>query len=270
LRPVVWILERAAFRDAHESTRDAVLAAGHRAEEWRDEWWSEGRWPRFEDAAVVFHGSLGNAHRIHEQLPWRPGAYCDTAAFHCSAWYPRAAEWLLHREWRVVRASDLVETPSSVLDELGRPSSLFVRPDSPLKPFGGRVLSSSSISLKALDHGLYYEDSTIPVVVAPVRSIAREWRYVVVGREVVTGCVYAPVRSRVSRDDDEPSWRFAADVAARMVPPEDVYVMDVCEADGELRLLELNPFGGADLYACAIDAVVATVAERAQGHGKFG
>ena len=28
--------------------------------------------------------------------------------------------------------------------------------------------------------------------------------------------------------------------------------MDVCEADGRLWLLELNPFSGADLYACAV------------------
>ena len=35
-----------------------------------------------------------------------------------------------------------------------------------------------------------------------------------------------------------------------------VYVMDVCEADGELKLLELNPFSGADLYACDRRSIV--------------
>ena len=32
--------------------------------------------------------------------------------------------------------------------------------------------------------------------------------------------------------------------------------LDVCECGGELRLLEVNPFGGADLYACDPFAVV--------------
>lgn len=36
-------------------------------------------------------------------------------------------------------------------------------------------------------------------------------------------------------------------------------MLDVCEADGRLRLLELNPFSGADLYACDRREVVATV-----------
>jgi hypothetical protein len=39
--------------------------------------------------------------------------------------------------------------------------------------------------------------------------------------------------------------------------------MDICEADGELRLLELNPFSGADLYACRLDDVVAAVSAAA-------
>jgi hypothetical protein len=35
--------------------------------------------------------------------------------------------------------------------------------------------------------------------------------------------------------------------------------MDVCEADGQLWLLELNPFSGADLYACNCQDIVAAV-----------
>jgi hypothetical protein len=39
--------------------------------------------------------------------------------------------------------------------------------------------------------------------------------------------------------------------------------MDVCEADGALWLLELNPFSGADLYFCPATAVVAAVSDAA-------
>src|SRR3954447_10960778 len=65
---------------------------------------------------------------------------------------------------------------------------------------------------------------------------------------------------------DDPSglpWAFASQVAEHLDPPEDVYVMDVCEVDGQLRLLELNPFSGADLYACDCHAVVAAVTRAA-------
>jgi nucleotidyltransferase/DNA polymerase involved in DNA repair len=49
--------------------------------------------------------------------------------------------------------------------------------------------------------------------------------------------------------------------AASLNPPEEVYVMDVCEADSKFWLLERNPFSGADLYACSPDDVVAAVSE---------
>lgn len=45
-----------------------------------------------------------------------------------------------------------------------------------------------------------------------------------------------------------------------MEPPEPIYVLDVCLSESGLKLLELNPFSGADLYACDADAVVRTVA----------
>ena len=38
---------------------------------------------------------------------------------------------------------------------------------------------------------------------------------------------------------------LAAEVARELDAPAEVYVLDVCEADGALHLLELNPFGGA-------------------------
>jgi hypothetical protein len=101
-------------------------------------------------------------------------------------------------------------------------------------------------------------------VAAPVRAIGREWRYVVVDQAVVAGSAYAAA-GRAARADDpagEP-WAFAAAIAAKMTPPERVYVLDVCEADGRLWLLELNPFSGADLYACAGGDVVAAVSRAA-------
>ena len=35
------------------------------------------------------------AAQIDAELPWTPGSYCQVEAFHCSAWYASAANWLL-------------------------------------------------------------------------------------------------------------------------------------------------------------------------------
>jgi hypothetical protein len=87
------------FPESEGAMRRAVGDAGLRAVAWDDAWWSGRNCPRLEDHAVVFHGSLGNADRIRREVAWRPGAYCRTEEFRCSAWFPRAAPWLLHRSW---------------------------------------------------------------------------------------------------------------------------------------------------------------------------
>jgi len=259
MSPMAWVLETEVFPDSHRGLRDAVIRAGHQAISWKDEWWDNDGWPRLSEQRVIFHGSLGNASRIARELPWSPGAYCDTDAFHCSAWYPRAADWLLHDSWLLLPARELVTGGDAVLQPLGNPSRLFVRPDSPLKPFSGRVVDSAGLTLEALDFGFYFDDSELPVIVAPVRSIEREWRFVIVGPNVVAGSSYEP-EGRVSGGSaPEEAAAFARTVASRIERPQDVYIMDVCTSGGSMRLLELNPFSGADLHGCDRTAVVNAV-----------
>jgi hypothetical protein len=261
---LTWVLESSVFADGHAALKDAVAAAGHRVIEWQDDWWAERRWPELGDVAVVFHGSLGNAARIARELPWRPGSFCDEEAFECSAWYPRVVRWLANHRYEFMAANELAADPEWAFEEVGNPAAIFVRPDSPLKPFAGRVLGRERVTLAALDHGFYYDDPALPVVVAPARAIGREWRYVVVDCRVVAGSAYeAAGREARPETPTGAAWDFAARVARLLLPPERVYVMDVCECDGELCVLELNPFSGADLYACNATDVVAAVSAAA-------
>ena len=196
---------------------------------WDDEWWSSREFPTFSTSLSVFHGSLGNAARIVSELPWQPGAFCRTAALACSAWYPSAKEHLAHRAWRIVPADQFVGATEVVLSSLGLRGQFFVRPDSPLKPFSGRVLDVEDLSLAALDHGFYYEDPSIRVVVAPIIEVEREWRFVVVGGRVVAGSGYeADGRSESVCIDGGEAWTHAQRVATSISPPELAYVLDVC------------------------------------------
>ena len=100
------------------------------------------------------------------------------------------------------------------------------------------------------------------MVVAPARRIGREWRFVVVDRTVVAGAGYrADGRRGAGGVTGGVAWDYADRIARQMDPPEAVYVLDVAEVDDRLGLLELNPFSGADLYDCDLDAVVAAVAD---------
>ncbi|MXG88409.1 ATP-grasp domain-containing protein [Nocardioides flavescens] len=253
----VWLLEREVFADEHERLATAAEAAGDRVVRWRDEWWSDGRWPELGAGPVVFHGALENADRVHRERPWSPGAFCATERFACSAWWPQVADLLVAERHAVTTVAQLVaEGPP---EEFG--PRVFVRPDSALKPFSGRVLDRDAVNAAALDHGFYYDDERLPVVVTPVVDVGEEWRFVVAGGEVVAGSGYvADGREQAgSLGAGHPAWAYAETVVARLSAPEPVFVVDVCETPRGLRLLELNPFSGADLYDCDRGAVVAAV-----------
>ncbi len=70
----IWVFEPGMFVDTRSAYEKAVRSLGHVVEDWDPDWWINGRWPRHEGEAVVFRGSLGDAHCVCAELSWRPGA----------------------------------------------------------------------------------------------------------------------------------------------------------------------------------------------------
>ncbi len=260
-KQVAWVVEPDAFSESYSEVCEAIRGTGQPLIRWKDDWWSTKAFPDLSEHLVIFHGSLGNADRIVKETPWTPGAFCATEAFRCSAWYERAKQWLLLKRWVFTTVEDFVADPETIAGHLAKEGKIFVRPESPLKPFSGRVRTLEGLTLEDLDYGFYYEDASIPIVVAPVAEVGREWRFVVADQRVVAGSEYeANTRSARLEKEDIP-WQTAQKIAAGLEPPELVYVMDLCESGDELRLLELNPFSGADLYGCEAEKVIRDVSK---------
>lgn len=258
---VHWLLERDVFGEGAPPLLEAARRAGHGVTIWRDEWWASGRFPEIDDEQVVFHGSLGNAARIAALGRWTPGAYCDVERLRCSAWYPAAARWRLNDRhvWTSVR--ELCERSFAIVQSLGGDlREVFVRPDSPLKPFSGRVVALEGLTPERLDHGFYYEDLDLPIVVAPVTIVHEEWRFVVVRGKVVAKSGYQAMGRRSMSGPVPTEVTVLAETIARELPaPEPAYVLDLGRTDVGLRLVELNPFSGSDLHGCARDTIVEAV-----------
>ncbi|MDJ0946311.1 MAG: ATP-grasp domain-containing protein [Kiloniellales bacterium] len=254
---LTWVLEAEVFDDRHEGLQAAARAAGQDVLAWDDIWWSNGAWPRLFDQSVVFHGSLGNADRVRRSLPWRPGAFCNTEAFRCSSWYRQLPDGLLNRRHAFTTVRQFCDDPESHFEALACADAVFVRPDSALKPFSGRLLTRGEVSPKALDHGFYYDELDLPIVLAPPRTVEQEWRLVVVDGVPVAGSAY-DAEGRCGRSTGVPSevFLFAENAGKRIAVGDRVYVIDICLTNDGLSVLELNPFSGADLYLCDRDRVV--------------
>lgn len=246
-----WVIEEEVFGEDALTRR--ARERGLEVLGWRDTWWET---PPALSGPTYARGSLGWAARVTREMGWRPGPMCDPDAFACRTWYPQVEDALLTRAHVFTTVEALCRDAARVAEELGAGSKLFVRPDSPLKPFSGRVVDVWGLTPGHLDHGFYYEDVGLPVVASPVVEVEAEWRFVVVGGEVVAGSGYV-AEGRATRDGDaSQAWSYAQALAGRLEAPARVYVLDVARTPRGLGLVELNPFGGADLYGCDPDAVL--------------
>ena len=258
---ITWIIESNIYDDNDARLVEAAKAQGHEIIRWDDQWILRNKFPTPLNSFIVFHGSLGNASQITSQTNWKPGAFCTTENLHCSAWYPDCKDWLIHKKWSSTTVSEFVENPGLIFEKIEAEGSVFVRPDSPLKPFSGRVIQKGSVSLKALDYGYYYQDKNLPIIVAPLSVIGKEWRFVVIKKQVIADSAYtAESREESGYISSGKEWDYAQVIANNITSPDDVYVLDLCESEGAYKLLEINSFSGADLYACDRTSIVESMA----------
>ncbi|MGF1528897.1 MAG: ATP-grasp domain-containing protein, partial [Candidatus Competibacterales bacterium] len=256
---ITWIIEREVFADGDGRLIEVARSRGHRIMYWQEAWRLQDDYTPLTDAVVVFHGSLNIAALIKDKTPWTPGVYCNLNAFEFAHWSAMCADVVVNKQWLLTTVRDLVESPEVIFATLGVEDRLFVRPNSALKPFSGRVVERKHLSYRVLDCGLYYDDIYLEVIVAPVVPLGREWRFVVAKDRVVAGSGYTLGRFSQGTLFSGREWDFAQTIAERIIPPDDLYVLDVGESMGSMALVELNPFSGADLYDCHREDVVHAV-----------
>lgn len=129
--------------------------------------------------------------------------------------------WLLHKKWIFTNVAEFIVEPERYLEEIGSPQSFFVRPDSPLKPFSGRVIQREKLSFEALDYGFYYDDKYLPIIITPASEIGQEWRFVIAGQEVIASSAYE-ASNREEADSGCPSEvaGYVGKIAKTLVPPD--------------------------------------------------
>ena len=253
-----WIIERQAFKDNHELLAQALQENDIDFIDWNADWAFDNRFPKLTNQTVIFHGSLGHAAMIVQKGLWNPGAFCNVEAFTCTAWYEQASKWLFQQNWQVSTVQKFVGSPDVILENIGEP--FFVRPNSPLKPFSGRVLTKERLSLEALDFGFYYDDPAEEIIICSAQDVLEEWRFVICNQEVVTGSGYlADNRKAFNRSWAGKPLELAKEIAKELSVADPVYILDICNSKDGLKLLELNPFSGADLYGCDRTKIITSI-----------
>lgn len=257
---MTWIIENEAF-----SGGDILLLAlksmGKNVILWDDNFWTTKEYMSFPKDSI-FHGSLGNASRISKELNFISGSLCDEDGFSYFFLFENYNNYLLNKNVVFATISELMQN-----SEIARglhSEKLFARPDSPLKEFSGRIIPAENLTPAHFDYGFYHENINLPIVLAPLKPIEKEWRFICINHQIITGCEYVADGRKggrtINSESREGAFVFAQKIADERKQKDFAYVIDVCSSDGKLYLVEMNPFSGADFYHCDAKKIIEALA----------
>jgi hypothetical protein len=209
------------------------------------------------DACVIFRGTLTLMRHLEGTRRWRPAGWCEFDRLACSTYYAHFGSFMLNREYALLPYAETVRLSESLFARYGRDGRIFIRPDSVDKSFTGMVIDAPGFNNRFRPNSF---DPTLPVLVARPKPLGKEWRLIIANGDVIAGSRYrdGSVRS-VSPDCPGEAVEFVRHVL-QAVPwrPAPVFIVDICESDEGLRVLELNSFGCSGHYEADVSVVVET------------
>ena len=209
------------------------------------------------DANVVCFGSPALIHHIQNKRRWTPGCWCTFPNFSCDVYYTYFGKFLLNNLYTLLPASEANRQSDFLFEQFGVNGEVFARPSAGRKLFIGKMFEFTDFkeTISKID------DPRSLVLISRPQRIGREWRLYVAHNSIVTSSQYA-VNGKRDLKFDCPAevLNFGKDILKNSSwRPDPIFSMDLCECDGQIRLLELNGFSCSNLYACDLDAIIEMV-----------
>lgn len=262
MSPPAWLIESGVYGDEIEPLAAEIRRQGMdcRFVTYREI--VKGPAPLPPGSCAIVYGTYPVRH-VMLKLGWAPGGWCSPENLDCAAYYPHFADFLLNAKCEILSGIAAIREKDRLFAEFGRTGKVFARPTSVHKLFVGRLIAQEDFET-ALAPTRY--DSETQVLVAPPRELGREWRLVVAGDEIVAASRYAESGTcSVAADCPETVRVFARDMLGAVKwRPDELFMLDVGETEDGLRLVELNSFSCAWMYACDPARVVECASQLAR------
>ena len=219
------------------------------------------------DTPLFMYGSLQMVKACNKHCP-TVQTYCNLEQFKCSYYYPRFGNWLLQQDYIMIPYGEIERRKEFLFDAVGENDCIFVRPDDGFKTFTGQVLCKDAWKRDkgSLDSYELVPSETICIVARPI-NIQREWRLIVGGEDceqkVVAGSQYK-VNDRLKELREVPERVLtAAETVLHSVDyhPDPFWTLDLCEAYGEIHVLETGSLSCAGWYKADSAEIVRAVSD---------
>jgi hypothetical protein len=264
-----WLIERGVFKDEGRAFKAEVERQGMTCAEVD---YRPGKKPPgdifgcpqvADGACVVLWGTLPLMQQIQIHHSWVPGGWCNIGNLDCSTYYAYFGPFLLNSFYSILPGVEAIRLEDRLFEEFGVNDEIFVRPSRVHKLFTGTVAYKDNFR-DAMAASRY--DPTTLVVVSSPKEIGREWRFVIGLDEIVAASQYRDNGAiGISRGCPDDVSQYVADILSRVSwRPDKLFVMDVCESDDRLHVLELNSFSCSGFYDCDVAAIVRAASDAAE------
>ena len=220
-------------------------------------------------ACVITHGTVQFCRQInqHYGTKWCPGTYFNKNVKSFSIFASHFGELMLNNDFYVIPYSEFVRRG------LKPDQSVFIKPDSGMKEFTGKVITYDNFTdeINSMNQIEIVNPETL-CVIATAKPIEAEFRYVIVNGIVVTGSEYRWDNVLDVRIDTLPLCDELADHVAKMEwQADNVYVCDIAISENVPKIVELNAFSCSGLYSCDTYKIVKAVSTAAlkEYHGDW-
>lgn len=209
---------------------------------------------------VISHGSIQFIRQIQRwYTEWCPGAYFVSKTESFSTFAAHYGSDMLNDEFYMLPYGEFVRRG------LKEGERVFIKPNAGFKEFTGKVIAWDNFneetnSMKQIE----IVDPESLIIVAPVKDIKAEFRYVIVNGKVITGSEYRwdntlDVRVDTLPECDDMAWK----VAKHEWQPDYAYVCDIAMTESGPKIIELNAFSSSGLYACDTNKIVKAISDMA-------
>lgn len=213
---------------------------------------------------VLFYGSIQLANWIFRNKPtWCPGVWYNYDKYKVSHWSAALGKYMLNEDFVILPVAEITRRYHQLFNKVGDSNNLFIRPDNGTKSFGGKTFYRENWKVD-WPNAIHLMDPHELCVVSYPCNIGKEWRFIVADNQIISGSQY---KDRGSAEI-EPGYTFGAyemcqHILDEKYNPDPMYTIDICEANGEFYLVEINNFCCSGLYACDLEKIVAKASELA-------
>lgn len=204
---------------------------------------------------IIPYGSTTLIKMFDRSILQKDGFFFNQKNLKTSTWVAKLGERMLNHDACVI--------PLYAAAKLKTSETWFMKPDDDLKDFIGSIVDAAGIEnfYNDVAKGGFMFDETIQVVLSKPKNMGWEWRLFMIKNEVITGSSYR-LKGMLNQNKPVPERviQFAQE-SASIWRPDDVYVMDVCETDDGLKIVEFNCFNASGFYKCDVEKVVDRVSQ---------